>query len=1267
MVEKGQWCLQTVSREEINTLNDMGFLLAFEMGCLPSMILFLLLHFKGVCGQQAFKTEPRNMTVRAGATALLKCEVLRASGAVQWVKDGLLLGPQRSLPGYSRYSMTGDQQRGQYHLQILNVSLEDDGPYECQVGRSVSSRPIVSRTAWLNVQIPPSQPYIQLDSDEPWVEGEKYTVTCVAPDAKPPAEIAMFKDGEELTETDSFTMSGSQDKLLNTNTEVTINAKSSDDGRRLTCRAKNLASPRALETSITMRVYFPPHDPVIVGLEHGEVKAGTLLRVVCMSYGGNPLATLHWTKNGEVLSTSWEVDSISRKSSSVLKMEVKPEDNHAVLQCESVNLVSRSPMSLTRTLTVLFEPDTVTLLGSFEAVEGQMINLMCYTSSSNPPVQIRWWLGFKELNQTDYTISEGDNGGMTTISNLTHKVSREDNNLSLTCEAFNKGTRFSKVQSEPLIVYYPPQKVWLDAPPPDRFLHSGTTFRLVCFSTGGNPTGTLTWLKNGKVVPTASKQVSSQRGVSRELLLTLQPSDNLAIYRCDSSNKAKKVISAQTKLRVLFPAISVKIVAKQKELRKGETLHLECLAGSSNPTANISWSLGPVKLQGVDQAPKKADYGGMSRTSKLSLVLDSLHNGKRITCQAFSDVLSEGVNNFYTLDVLFPPEFSDEQPDQVQVIEDETATLPVKVSANPDAITCEWIFQGEKLVKERDPRYRFDDWSLEIVNVSRRDAGDYIIECSNSEGKYRTKLKLDVQYAPTVHMKTDPVSVNLGETADLLCVADANPITSNMFSWKWMGEEEIEDIGEQNEDEGTGVLTIYEVTRERAGFYRCTADNGIAPPGSVEGQLVVRFSPELQKGPQWRKVASRGDGSNDASVVCQAEGVPRVHFTWAKNGFLLDLGNPRYEEKTAKEGAIHTSVLTIVNVSAALDYAVFTCTAINSMGQDSLDIQLLSTNHPDPPSDLKLLRVSHDSVTLEWMPGFDGGLTQNFRVRYQWAGSVSYMYVDVYPPTATVYTVTGLKPSTVYNFSVNALNTMGESSYADNNKILTVTTTEVDFADGVSPADADSTPAGPSLPTHVVVILVVVGVLFLLNALGCFLFARWKRGRSLTDTKSISQDTKSEEERSTASGSTRYASRELINAAARQTLLIDSSSEPDSSVYESFGRQDGSHYYYPTDAYSPVLYSHAEGPEYQDGRHNTSPLFHEYEEVRGWGVYEELQGHSLLPPAGRSDHRTTPSIYHGGRAYVKPDLEVTAGVYDSMAYRRKRDSDLPFELRGELV
>uniref|UniRef100_A0A8C2CK84 NPHS1 adhesion molecule, nephrin n=1 Tax=Cyprinus carpio TaxID=7962 RepID=A0A8C2CK84_CYPCA len=955
-----------------------------------SLFFVFLSLFVGVCGQQAFKTEPRNVTVRAGATALLKCEVLRASEAVQWVKDGLLLGPQRSLPGYPRYSMTGDQQKGQYHLQILSVSLEDDGPYECQVGRSVSSRAIMSRTAWLNVQIPPSQPYIQLESDELWVEGDEYTVTCIAPDAKPPAEITMFRDGEELTETDSFTMSGSQDELLNTPAEVM--ARGSDSAQQLTCQAKNPAAHQALETSKTMRVYFPPQAPVIMGLKNEEVKAGSFLRLVCMSYGGNPLATLHWTK-----------DVVSRRSSSVLKLKVKPEDNHAVLRCESINQVSRSPMSLTRTLTALFEPVEVKLLGTFEAIEEEEINLRCYTSSSNPPVHICWWLGFKKMFSYEIFVLQGENSGMMTRSNLAHKVSREDNGLFLICEAFNKGTCFSRVRAEELTIYYLPQKVWLDAPPPNFFLHSGTTFLWAISPVVGIP-------QNNKVMQTALKQVFSQRGVSRELLLILQPTDNLATYRF------VLVIVSQS-----VPAVSVEIMAKQQEL--------------SNHTANISWSLGLV--------------------IKLSLTLESHHWKKRMTCQAFSNVLSEGVNNFYTLN------FSDEQPDQVQVIEDE--------------ITCEWIFQGEKLVKEEDPRYHFDDWTLEIINVSRRDGGNYIIECSNAEWKNRTMLKLDVQ--------CEELKLTL---TPLVC------------------------------------LIVNEYWPSKHLFH------------------VPAVAPELQKGPQRRKVARQGDGSNDANVVCQAQGVPRVHFTCAKQGFPLDLSNPRYEEKTEVTGTVHTSILTIINVSAALDYAIFTCTAHNSMGEDSLDIQLLSTS------------TYKQKVSLS-MPSLNGHIC--LIDRYQWAGSASFMYVDVFSQTATVYTVTSLNPSTTYNFSVNAINTMGESSYADNKKILTVTTA------------------------------------------GIF-------------------------------------------------------SSPDSSVYESCGRVLS-------------LDTHSLFPP--DGRHGTNPLAHDYEEVRGWGTYEDLRGYSLLPPAAQFHPLAPVSTYHEGRAYSKADVDVTAGVYDSMVYRRRRDTDLPFELRGELV
>ncbi|KAG8010152.1 Nephrin, partial [Nibea albiflora] len=1117
--------------------------------------------------QQAFRSEPRNLTVRMGATAVLRCEVLRASGTVQWVKDGLLLGPQRSLPGFPRYSMIGNPKRGQYHLQIEKAQLEDDAPYECQAGRSESSRAIISSIAWINMLIPPSKPYFEADMATPWVAGKKYTVTCIAPDAKPVAEVTLYKDGVELTGAESFTMSGSKDKLLNMRVEVTVTALSSDNGRQLACHASNPALFRPVETTVTMSVYFPPQPPVIVGLEREEVKAGRTLILECVSHGGNPLATLHWTKNGDVLSTTWDEDIAARKSSSVLLLKITPEDNQAVLCCESVNLVSLSPLSVSRKITVLC---------SLSAIEGQDLEVTCYATSSNPPVQIRWWLGYKELNTSVVVTEEGANGGMTTMSNMTHRVSREEDGLELTCEAFNKGTRFSKTETSKLSVYYPPQKIWLDTPPEDVPLRSGSTVRLVCFATGGNPTGTLTWFKNGRVVTHAQKQTSFDRGVAREVALVLTASDNMATYRCSAKNEAEKTISAHAKLMVHFPPVSMKITTKQEELRRGQTLTLECLSGSSNPKASISWSLGAQRFQGEEQPPRNAEFGGVSVHSSLSLTLSTQHHNQRIICHGHSPLLAEGANTFFKLNVLYPPEFRPEQPTQVQVAEDDTATIPLLVSANPEELSCIWLHHREKLVKD----------------------------------------------APSVKAEKDPVFVNLGDTADLICVADANPVVSGMFSWKFLGEREVE-MGEETQEDESGLLTIHDVTRAHAGLYQCTADNGRAPPATVDVQLVVQFKPELQKGAQWRKVASRGDGTATAEVVCQAEGIPRVDFSWERNGVHMDFANPRYEERTVSEGSFHTSTLRVVNVSAAMDYAVFSCTARNSLGEDKLDIQLVSTNHPDPPSSFRQVSATHESVTLEWIPGFNGGLQQRFRIRYRWDQSASFLYVDVFPPRATVFTVTGLQPDTTYNFSVNALNNIGESGYADNNAVLTITTKEKPELEVPTDDDSVSHSAG-GLPAYLTVAFTVVfGVLLVFNSLGCYFGARWRRRRGGRGD-SVSDGKKNEEEgssQSTVSNSNKYESREKINTAAQRTLLIDSGSETDSHVYESYAAES-SHYYYPTGDYIPPLNPHPEAIRRLDDTHLPVDCYsHEYEDVRDGDLYQDILASSVPSRPPLLDHR----------------------------------------------
>lgn len=47
-------------------------------------------------------------------------------------------------------------------------------------------------------------------------------------------------------------------------------------------------------------------------------------------------------------------------------------------------------------------------------------------------------------------------------------------------------------------------------------------------------------------------------------------------------------------------------------------------------------------------------------------------------------------------------------------------------------------------------------------------------------------------------------------------------------------------MGEETQQDESGLLTVYNVTRAHAGRYECLADNGIAPPASAHIQLVVQ-------------------------------------------------------------------------------------------------------------------------------------------------------------------------------------------------------------------------------------------------------------------------------------------------------------------------------------------------------------------------------------------------------------------------------------------
>jgi len=134
-------------------------------------------------------------------------------------------------------------------------------------------------------------------------------------------------------------------------------------------------------------------------------------------------------------------------------------------------------------------------------------------------------------------------------------------------------------------------------------------------------------------------------------------------------------------------------------------------------------------------------------------------------------------------------------------------------------------------------------------------------------------------------------------------------------------------------------------------------------------------------------------------------------------------------------------VLEVHSVTSG-DYGLYECVGMNELGSGSRPLLLDVTSVPESPVGLRVVNYTHDSVTLAWSPGFNGGFPQKYRVKF-WRtdhqDQDSFRYEDV--PSATkssnggggsssvVFTVGNLDVGREYAFAVVGVNKLGEGNY----------------------------------------------------------------------------------------------------------------------------------------------------------------------------------------------------------------------------------------------
>ena len=81
-----------------------------------------------------------------------------------------------------------------------------------------------------------------------------------------------------------------------------------------------------------------------------------------------------------------------------------------------------------------------------------------------------------------------------------------------------------------------------------KVIRTGDTMKLLCISRGGNPLAQVYWYRNG--VEYDFSYESGDNQAENELIFTVQPNDNEAVYRCDAANLVTpQPLSRQIKLQ----------------------------------------------------------------------------------------------------------------------------------------------------------------------------------------------------------------------------------------------------------------------------------------------------------------------------------------------------------------------------------------------------------------------------------------------------------------------------------------------------------------------------------------------------------------------------------------------------------------------------------------------------------------------------------------------------------------------------------------------
>ncbi|XP_042230764.1 Down syndrome cell adhesion molecule-like protein Dscam2 isoform X2 [Homarus americanus] len=651
---------------------------------------------------------------------------------------------------------------------------------------------------------------------------------------------------------------------------------------------------------------------------------------------------------------------------------------------------------------------------------GSPVSLKCSAMGAPEPV-ITWTRDHQPLlpsHRTSVGSFRTALGEVVSQVNLSSVTGREGG--LYTCTASN--THGSLAHSARLNVYGPPFVRAMG----NVTAVSGEDVQLWC-PAGGYPTPTITWRRDGQILPTSLGQEVALNGT---LVVREADHDDVGRYTCVVSGRQGQTASSHTFLHVLKPP-KIEPFTFRNDLQEGERTQLTCMINSGDLPITLNWLKDGRHLQhdpGID-VKQTSDYSRVLLFKKLRE-----HHSGTYTCEAANAAAT--ANHTATVRVKVSPRWVVE-PGSATALVGHTVVLDCSARGYPQP-DLTWMkapgdtaqdFQAVVLDGVRASQA--PNGSLVLPSVTTTSAGWFLCRAANTVGKPISKVVQLTVHAPArVVTEGGRVTGHAGQTVTVDCEATGDdPLT---ITWQRHHAPVSPSHRTSVRESGGGgsvraVLEIGIVTASDAGQYTCRAANPHGEHSQVFNIAVIE-PPTAPAGVVVSEVGSRSARvtwtlPQPAAVTIQyrAEGE-----SWATHGRNVSVGQWASWHVLTGLTPYHSYALRLM--------------AHNDLGvSQPSSVQVFTTTEEAPtgaPRDVRVAAGSPRSLLVTWRapdPHLTHGPLRGYTIalrRQNLQGHLTYITRAVATPlgdpeSVEQYEVRGLTPASLYEVAVRAFTRAG--------------------------------------------------------------------------------------------------------------------------------------------------------------------------------------------------------------------------------------------------